>query len=476
MAQQQTAAAAPSEASGGGTASMMPLIALCTGYFMVILDTTIVSVALPRIGQGFHAGADLSGVQWVADGYTVVFAGLLLSAGSIGDRLGSKAVFQTGLVLFVVTSIGCGLAPSLGFLVVMRLLQGLAAALMVPTSLALIHASYPQKEKRARAIGVWGAIGGIAAASGPVLGGLLVAAFGWRSVFYVNLPFGILGFALTARYVVAPRPARSAGLDLPAQALGILTLGAIAYAVIEAGHRGWTAPSVLAGFALAVLCGGAFLLAEKRTKDPMLPLGLFRNGTFSSATLVGLFLNTAFYGQLFVLTFYFQQYRHYPVLWAGLAILPQTAMAAVSSMLGGRMTARSGPRLPIVIGLAIGAAGFLGLLIAGRSTPYPALVLPLAAIGFGTAFAMPATVTAVVESAPAGRAGTASGVLNCARQVGSALGVALLGALVAGTSAFPTGMRVGTVISAGCFVAGIVVTWCGVERRRRAADAALSGA
>ncbi|MFC6066346.1 MFS transporter [Streptomyces ochraceiscleroticus] len=459
---------APRAGAGTGRPPKLPLIALCMGFFMVMLDATIVTVALPPIGNEFSSGGDLTGVQWVADGYTVVFAGLLLSAGSIGDKLGSRSAFQAGLVLFVVASAGCGIAPSLWFLVVMRLLQGLAAALVVPTSLALIHASYDDKKDRARAIGLWGGIGGLAAASGPVLGGLLVAAFGWRAVFYVNLPFGALGLVLTARHVVAPRPARGAALDLPAQVLGVLTLVAVAFGIIEAGHTGWTDPAVLSSLALFVLCGAGFLLVEKRTADPMLPLGLFRNATFSSATAVGLFMNIGFYGQLFVVSFYFQQYRHYPVLWAGLALLPQTAMAAVASTLGGRMTARTGPRAPMLLGLGLGALGFVGLLLAGRSTPYPELVLPLAVIGFGTAFTMPAAVAAVVESAPAHRAGVASGVLNAARQVGSAVGVALLGALITRTPDFVDGMRIGTVISVACFAAGILLAACGVERAGRA--------
>ncbi|MER7845230.1 MFS transporter [Kitasatospora sp. NPDC096077] len=447
-------------------ASRLPLIALCLGFFMVMLDVTVVTVALPPIGRDFGSSGDLAGAQWVADGYTIVFAGLLLSAGSVGDRLGSKPAFLTGLGLFVATSIGCGVAPALWFLVVMRLLQGLAAALVVPTSLALIQASYDRKEDRARAIGVWGGIGGIAAASGPVLGGLLVSAFGWRSVFYVNLPFGLLGMALTARCVVAPRPQRVRGMDLPAQALGVLALGAMTFAIIEGGHQGWSSPTAVAAAALFAVCGVLFVLVERRVVNPMLPLSLFRQVTFSSATVVGLLLNVGFYGQLFVVTFYFQQYRHYSVLWAGLAILPQTAMAGLASALGGRMTARTGPRAPMTLGLLIGAAGFFGLLVAGRSTPYWALVLPLAAIGFGTAFTMPAAVAAVVESAPSNRSGVASGVLNAARQVGSAVGVALLGALVAGAGHFESGMRVGSLISGGCFLVGALIAQAVGQGRR----------
>jgi DHA2 family methylenomycin A resistance protein-like MFS transporter len=420
--------------------------------FMVVLDVTVVTVALPPIGRDFHTGSDLSGVQWVADGYTVVFAGTLLSAGSIGDRLGSRAAFQTGLAFFTATSVGCALAPSLPVLVAMRLLQGVGAALVVPTSLALINASYPDKAARARAIGAWGGAGGLAAAAGPVLGGLLVAGLGWRAVFLVNLPVGLLGLALTARYVPRPRPSGAARLDLAGQLLAVMSLSAAAYGVIEAGHRGWTSPSALVAFAVLPVAVALFVRVESRRPDPMLPLGLFRSRTFSAATVVGLLLNTGFYGELFVVSFYFQQYRHFGVLAAGLAMLPQTAMVALGSLLSGRTTARTGPRLPMTAGLVIGAAGFAALLVAGAGTPYALLVLPLAATGFGTAFTMPAAVAAVSESAPSRHAGLAAGVFNAARQMGSALGVALLGALVSGAHDFRSGMRLGSLISAACFL------------------------
>lgn len=440
-------------AAQGSPASPVPLLALCTGFFMVMLDVTIVTVALPPIGRDFHTGADLSGVQWVADGYAVVFAGMLLSAGSIGDRLGSKGVFQAGLAFFTATSVGCGLAPSLPVLVVMRLLQGLGAALVVPTSLALINASYPDRARRARAIGVWGGVSGLAAAAGPVLGGLMVAGLGWRSAFFVNVPIGVLGLLLTARHVTGPRPARTTRLDLSGQLAAVLSLSAAAYGAIEGGRAGWGSPAALAAFAVLPVAVAAFVLIERHAADPMLPPGLFRRPAFCGAVVVGLLLNTGFYGELFVVSFYFQQYRHFGVLAAGLAMLPQTAMVALAAFLGGRTTARIGPRVPMAAGLLVGAAGFTALLVAGRSTAYPLLVLPLALTGFGTAFTMPAAVATAVDAAPAHRAGVAAGVLNAARQVGSAMGVAVLGALVAPGGSFSHGMRLGCVIAASCFLA-----------------------
>ncbi|MFG1805718.1 MFS transporter [Streptomyces sp. NPDC049040] len=444
------------------TRPFVPLVALCTGYFMVILDATAVSVALPRMGHDLGGG--LAGLQWVADGYTVAFAALLLSAGAVGDRIGAKPVFQVGLGLFVVTSIGCGAAPELWVLVTMRVLQGLSAALMVPTSLALIHASYQDEGDRTRAIGVWGGVGGVAAAAGPVLGGVLTAALSWRAVFFVNVPVGLLGLFLTARHVVAPRPERGRGMDRSGQLAGAVMLAAAVYALIEAGHSGWAAGGVLVAALLAVLAAAAFLLVERRTADPMVPLDVFRSRTLSSSTLVGFLMNAGFYGQLFVMTFYFQQVRGWSALEAGLALLPQTAMAALASALSGRTAARTGPRTPMWAGMLIGAAGFAGLLATGADTPYLWLVPPLAAIGFGMAFTMPAAMSAAVEEAPPGRAGLASGVMNASRQVGSAVGIALLGALVADRSGFVPGMHTGSAVAGGGFLAAAALAWFGVHR------------
>jgi MFS transporter, DHA2 family, methylenomycin A resistance protein len=447
-----------------GRPSVAPLTAICLGYFMVILDTMVVTVALPSIGRQLHTG--VAGLQWVTAGYTLVFAGLLLSAGALGDRHGPKRIFQAGLVIFTATSAGCGLAPSVPVLVAARLLQGLGAALMVPASLALLQAAYPDRATRARAFGVWGGVAGIGAASGPIVGGLLIAAVNWRAIFFINLPFGLLAMVLTARCVPAP-DGRPRSLDVPAQILGVTALGALTAALIEAGPLGWASPAVLAGFGAAVAAALGFVAAEWRSAAPMLPLRLFASHTFSAANTVGLLINFGFYGQLFVATLYFQEIRGYPALLTGLALLPEGALVSAGSFISGRIMARTGPRIPMMSGLALGGVGMLGLVAAGAHTAYLVLVLPLMAAGLGMSLTMPAATAAVMGSAPADRAGLASGVVNTARQVGGALGVALLGTLVSHRAGFTAGMHTAMLIAGAAFLSGCTLSVLFVERGRR---------
>jgi MFS transporter, DHA2 family, methylenomycin A resistance protein len=437
-----------------------PLIAVSFGWFMVIVDATIVNVALPRLGREF--GASVSGLQWVVDGYTVVFAGLLLSAGWLGDRFGARRVFQSGLALFVLASAACGFAPGLDVLVGARVVQGVGAALLVPSSLALLQASYGDRRARARAIGVWAMVGGFASGAGPLLGGLLTAGLGWRWIFFVNIPVGLAGTLLTARWVHV-RAAGAAGragdrLDVPGQVTGAVALLSITAAIVRAGRSGWADPLVVGGFALFAVATVVFAVTESRVRAPMLPPSLFRSRELSAATAVGALMSFGFYGQLFVLTLYFQQVRGYSPLQTGLALLPQTGVIAFGSWLGGRVTARGGPRLPMVVGMAAGAAGFLVLTITTRSIPYPALVAPMMATGFGISFTMPAATAAVVEGAPPGRTGIASGTLNAARQVGGAVGIALLGAFIAGGAAhFTAGLRTAMLVAGAAYALGALL-------------------
>jgi DHA2 family methylenomycin A resistance protein-like MFS transporter len=337
----------------------VPLIAICIGYFMVILDATVVNVALPALGRDLGGG--VSGLQWVVDGYTLVFAGLLLSGGSLGDRLGGRRVFQAGLSLFTLASAACAAAPSIGLLVAARLVQGLGAALLVPSSLALLRAAYHDPRERARAVGAWGAVAGIAAASGPVIGGLLVAASSWRTVFLLNLPVGIAGLLLAQRHLPGSGERTGGGLDPPGQLTGIAALSSVTLGLIEGGHSGWTSPQALVPLVLSLPLWAAFLACERRAGEPMLPLRLFRSSTFSGASFVGLAINLGFYGQLFVMSLYLQHVRGWSALATGLALLPEGLFVALSSSLSGRAMGRIGPRFPMIAGLLIGGAGLAGL-------------------------------------------------------------------------------------------------------------------
>jgi MFS transporter, DHA2 family, methylenomycin A resistance protein len=454
---ERTRAAAPT--------SSLALVVICLGYFMVIVDTTVVNVALPAIGRDLHGG--VAGLQWVVDAYTLSFAGLLLTGGALAERLGGRRVFRGGLALFAAASAGCGLAPSLGILVAARLVQGAGAAVLVPSSLVLLQAAYPTRAGRARAFGAWGAIAGIGAATGPIVGGLLVTAWSWRGVFFLNLPFALAAMALAGRAVPATGP-RDRGVDLPGQVLGVAGLGLLTWSIVEAGQIGWGAPRVLAGFFLSAAAWAGFARAEYRAADPMLPLRLFARTAFRAGSVVGLLINFGFYGQLFLMSLYLQNIRGYSALGAGLALLPEAALLIAASTLSGRIVASTGPRLPMLGGLALGGAGLIGLLVAGAHTAYALLVLPMAAAGFGMALTMPAATAAVIEAAPADRGGIAAGVVNAARQSGGVLGVALLGSLVHARQTFVPGLHIGLVIAAGAFFAGAAVTFWGVPRAQRA--------
>jgi MFS transporter, DHA2 family, methylenomycin A resistance protein len=438
----------------------LPLLAICLGYFMVIVDATIVNVALPALGRDLGGG--VASLQWVVDAYTVVFAGLLLPGGSLGDRLGSRRVFSVGLAVFTLASAVCGAAPNVAVLIAARALQGVGAALLVPSSLALLRGVYAERRERARAVGIWGAVAGTGAASGPILGGALVGAISWRAVFIVNVPVGIAALVLAAKHLPASGESTDAGFDPPGQALGILSLTLITLGAIEGGSAGWTTVQTLVPLVAAAVALVLFVIRERLARDPMLPLSLFANRTFSAATFVGLAINLGFYGQLFTISLLFQHARGYSALLTGLALLPEGVFVALASAVSGRMTARLGPRVPMLTGLLLGAAGFLGLLTAGRTTSYLVLVLPLMAAGFGMALTMPAATAAVIEAAPADRAGIASGVLNAARQAGGALGVALLGSLIAGN--LVSGFHAAMCVSAGAFLAGALATGLAVER------------
>ncbi len=439
-------------------------MAICAAYFMVILDTTVVNVALPALSEGLHTTT--TELEWVVDGYSLVFAALLLSTGALGDRRGAKSVFQAGVGLFTCASLACGLAPSTGVLVAARCVQGLGAALAVPASLALLQDTYSDQAARRRALGVWGGVAGIAAGAGPVIGGALVSGLGWRSVFFLNVPIGVAGLALAGR-VLPSSGRRPHGVDPAGQLAGIAALAGVTVALVQAGHDGWGSTIVRAAFAVFVVAGAAFLFIERRARSPMLPLGLFTASGFSGATAVGLLINLGFYGELFVMSLYLQRIHHLTPVVTGLALFPQMAMAIVGSTTSGRVMARRGPRRPMLTGLCLGGAGLLVLaVVVGRHGAYALLLVPFVSVGLGMSLTMPAATAAVMEAAPTDRGGLASGTINAARQVGGVIGVALLGTLVAGRAAFIPGLRVGLTVAAAAFLLGAVLTALTVERPR----------
>jgi DHA2 family methylenomycin A resistance protein-like MFS transporter len=447
------------------TAPFTPALArivatVSVGFVVTQLDVTIVNIALANIGAQLHA--KVAGLQWIVDAYALAFAVLMLSAGVLGDRLGARRMFAFGIALFALASLACGLAFNAATLVAARAVQGIGAAAMLPNSLALLNqACRHDPGLRARAVGLWTAAGAISIAAGPVVGGVLIAAFGWRSIFLVNLPLcaaGLLAtFAWLPKAQAAPSAQRPRGIDLPGQCLAVVALTGFTGAMIELRPLGITHPLVVAGFVLALAAAVAFVRVESRVATPMLPLTLFRKRTFSAAVLFGICVNLTYYGMVFVLSLYLQRVRGYTPLQAGLAFLPLTGGFLVSNVISGWVIGRYGARVPMIAGGAIAALGYGLLHFVDASTPLIGLLVPFLLIPSGMGLAVPAMTTAVLASVEAQRAGTASAVLNTARQAGGAVGVAAFGALASGAGAvhIVAGLQVATAISVGLLVAGV---------------------
>ncbi|MBK3838423.1 MFS transporter [Paraburkholderia aspalathi] len=448
------------------------LATVSIGFVVTQLDVTIVNIALPKIGADLHA--DVAGLQWVVDAYTLAFAVLMLSAGALGDRLGTRRMYAAGIVLFALASLACGLALDATMLIAARAVQGIGAAAMLPNSLALLNQSYGHDPKlRARAVGLWTAAGAISIAAGPVVGGVLIAAFGWRSIFLVNLPICVAGLLATLLWVPRSGSARKIaqgvasatttaiprGIDLSGQALAIVALTAFVAAVIEWRPLGLSHPLVAGGFILALLAAGAFIVVESRVAAPMLPLSLFSKRTFNAAVLFGICVNLTYYGMVFVLSLYLQRVRGYTPLQAGLAFLPLTGGFLLSNVASGWVVGRFGVRVPMIAGAITAGLGYGLLHFVDASTPLIGLLLPFLLIPSGMGLAVPAMTTAVLASVEAQRAGTASAVLNTARQAGGAVGVAAFGALASGAAAaqIVVGMQAATAISVGLLVVGGVM-------------------
>ncbi|MGW4520202.1 MFS transporter [Amycolatopsis sp. NPDC004378] len=407
------------------------LIGLSLGYFLVMLDTTIVTVALPALSPS------LSEQQWISNAYTLTFAAFLLTAGAWSDRFGARRMFFTGLISFALLSALSALSPSAPILIALRVALGVAGALLVPSSLSLIAAAHPVPASRAKAMGVWAALSGTGLVAGPLLGGLLTQGFGWRAIFLVNVPVAVAALALSRS--APPTPPKPGRTDVAGQLSAIIALSTLTYALVEG--RPW----LLLGSAAAA----AVFVRSQRRPDAMLPGRLFRARAFPHGLLAGAIVNFGLSGVLFVLSLYFQESRGYSPSSTGLAFLPLTIPTAFNPIFTGRLVARIGPRVPAVSGFLLMASG---VFLQAFSAPS---VLALALLGFGVSLAIPALLTAVVGSVPPELAGTAGGALNASRQTGAVLGVAVLGALLNSTSATTALVVAGTVLILGavdCFL------------------------
>ena len=454
---------------------LLILAICCMSLFIFVVDNTIVNVALPSIQHDLHA--PVSGLQWTVDAYTVVVASFLILAGSTADRFGRRRVFQIGLATFTVGSLLCSLAPSLGWLVAFRMLQAVGGSMMNPVAVSIITNTFTDQRERARAIGIWGGVFGLSIAAGPVLGGLLVAAVGWRGIFWVNIPVGVAAIVLTALFVPESRAAHPRRPDPVGQVLIIVALASLTYAIIEGPHRGWLSPVILGLFALTAAAVAGLLVYEPRRDEPLLDLRFFRSAPFSGAALIAISALAALGGFLFLNTLYLQDVRGLSALDAGLYTLPLAAVIGFASPLSGRIVARRGPRLPLVVsGLATTAGGVLltGLTPA-TSTGFLMAAYVILGIGLGMVNA-PITTTAVAGM-PLAQAGVAAAVASTSRQVGVTLGVAVVGSVVTSAlhgplrAGFTQASHVGWWVVAGCGTAVLLIGLLTTGRWARATAA-----
>ncbi|WP_105973025.1 MFS transporter [Streptomyces geranii] len=445
------------------------LLTTVLGSSMALLDSTVVNVALPRIGRDL--GADLTALQWTVNAYTLTLAGLILLGGSLGDRYGRRWIFVIGVVWFAVASLLCGLALTTGALVASRALQGIGGALLVPGSLALIQASF-HPDDRGRAVGLWSGYGGIGAAVGPFLGGWLVDGPGWRWVFLLNVPLALLCATIAVRHVPESGDGRAkhGRFDVLGAALGALALAFVTYALIEARSGSVT---VVVSAVVGVAAGVAFVYVERRrAEDAMMPLDIFASRQFTAVNLVTLCVYAAFGGFFFLSALQLQVVAGYSALGAGTALLPTTALMLLLSARSGELAERIGPRLPLTVGPLVCAAGMLLMLRVGAGASYVTDVLPaVLVLGVGMVTLVAPLTATVLASVGTERAGLASGVNNAAARAAGLVAVAALPLVTGmGEEAYRSGavfdgaFRRAMVVCAGVLVAGAVVAFATVRR------------
>ncbi len=422
----------------------LALAAAVLGFFVVTLDAVVVNVTLPIIRT--ELGGGVSGLQWVVDGYTLMFAALLLSAGSLSDRVGARRAFAAGMVVFVLASVACGLGPSLGELVAARFVQGAAAAAMMPSSMALIRQAFPEPKARGRAVGVWAMGGAVASSSGPVLGGVLNLV-DWRLIFFINVPVGAIALLLLAR--TEPSRRRVVPFDLPGQATGVIAMSGLTFGAIEAGSQGFASPLVIAAFAVAALAAAGFLRTQQTVRHPMLPLALFGSRTVVITVASGFAFMVGYYGLPFVISLFLQQHRGLTALQTGFVFLPMMIIGAVLTPFSARVGERVGRRTIIISGLALMTAGLAVIALLPAAAPLWLLALLMMLVGLGGPTVSPPATAVLLDAVPERQAGVASGAFNTSRQVGGALAVAVFGGLLTHPDTFVRGVHTSLLIAAG---------------------------
>ncbi len=404
------------------------LAVLCVSMTVIVMDNTILNVAIPKLITDLNASN--SQVQWIIDSYTIVFAGLLLTTGSLSDRFGRKGALQVGIILFGLGSVLSALATSAPQLIATRAFMGIGGALIMPSTLSLLTNTFRDPKERGRAIGIWAGFSGVGVAGGPLVGGVLLKHFSWSSVFWVNIPIGLTALIAGAFLLPKSREDRSDKLDPVGSVLSIVGLATFLYGVIEAPTKGFSSPSVLAGFGFGILAIAAFIMWEKKSDHPMLDMNFFKNPRFTAANTAVTLTFFAMFGSLFLMTQYWQFVHGYTPLEAGIRLIPYAMGMMVMAPLSSRLVERIGSKNVITIGLGVVTVALIGLSFLQRDTPYALAIVPFVMMSTGIGLVMPPATESVMGSLPRDKAGVGSAVNDTTRQMGGAVGVALIGAVV----------------------------------------------
>ena len=411
------------------------LTAVAFGLFMIMLDNTVVNVALPAIERDLHVS--ISSLEWVVTAYALTFAALLITGGKLGDLLGRRRIFIVGIAIFTLSSLACGLAPSAGFLIGARAVQGVGAALMNPASLSIISATFPPKQ-RGTAIGIWAGVSALALAIGPLIGGVIVDNINWNWIFFINVPVGVVGIIVSQLVIKESRDtSHEQSIDLPGLVTSSAGLFALTYGLIEGNRHGWTSPEIIGLFSAAAVLLVGFVLLERYQRLPMLDLSLFRNGSFVGANLVAMLVSLGMFGVFFFVSLYIQNILGWTPTQAGASFLPMTILIILVAPIAGRLSDRVGSRWLMGGGMTLVSISLLLYQRVGLHSTFWTLLPAMLLGGLGMAMTMSPMTAAAMSSVPVDKAGVGSGVLNSFRQLGGSLGIALMGAILASYATAP---------------------------------------
>ena len=442
----------------------LPLVTLAVGFVMAMLDVTVVNVALPSIALQFRV--PLTDLVWIVDGYTLTFAALLLVAGALADRYGAKTIYLAGLGVFTAASLLCGLAPDGATLIAARMLQGVGAALFMPSSLSLLTHAYDDEQVRNRMLAAWSAIVAVAGASGPLLGGVLIHQFGWRGIFLINLPLGLAGLWL-ARRRIAAAPRRPRALNPLSHALGVVALSSLCFALIQGNAYGWTSAPIAATLLLCLLAVAVLVRRERRHAEPILPRALFATSQFAAANGVGFLINLASYGQLFLLSLFLQQARGADALQTGIQLVPMLAVFSIGNLISSRVSARWNVSASLLGGLSLAAAmSAIGIVFFAPAVPYWPFAIIVALANLGVGIAVPAMTSIVMQVSGKQHANSAAAALNANRQSGALVGVAMMGTILHLLPDWGASLPVAYGVITVGYVLTVALTWRHLRRAR----------